>query len=49
MDENKIKRRKFIYYGGLGTVAVITWPFVSACNTQEANHKTAGVLSKGSG
>lgn len=46
MDENKIKRRKFIYYSGLGAAAVITWPFVSACNAQDANHKTAGVLSK---
>ena len=39
MKKYKIKRRRFLYYSGLGAVTVMTWPFISACNSNSANPK----------
>lgn len=46
MDEKKIKRRKFLYYGGMSAAAVIGWPFVSSCNGADVSDKSFSVLSK---
>ena len=35
----KFERRKFLHYSALGAVTIMAWPFISACNSNDANSK----------
>ena len=39
MKKKEIKRRKFLYYSGIGAATLLAWPLISACSSNAANSK----------